>query len=307
MRTKLLILLGVAIFLCIAAVVAVDLILMTDWPKMLTERSLTDTLGGPVTIETFQTGWRGDTQMAGVRLELPGKQAGFLHIDTVDVKHQHLAKLLTGQGLGLSWVNAEGATFHPDPSGWEAGIDAVIGNAAINVTIETRADSGDAQVITIVVDDADLGRLESVLTVTDERVAIDRFEGQLLGGVVSGDGVLDKNVWQQTRLHVVWRELDLQELGKWNPRPDALKGVVSGEINLFPATDKRPLEPLELNGQMDFKGAFFSDLDMGTIRLSGFAGLKRVLLTEVQIPLLDGLIHGRVRVSKNDQDRKSVV
>lgn len=301
MRTKLLILLGVVIFLCIAAVVAVDALLMTDWPKTITERSLSDLLGGAVTIETLQAGWRGDTQMAGVRVELPGGQAGFVHIDTVDVKHQHLAKLLTGQGLGLSSVNAEGAAFHPDRGDGEAGADTGIGNAAIDVTIETRADNPDAQVITILVDDADLGRVESMLTVTEKQVVIDRFDGQLLGGVVSGEAVLDKNAWQQTHMHVVWRELDLQELGKWNPRPDTLEGVVSGEMEICPATDKRPLEPLAINGQVDIKGALFSDLRLGTIRVTGVVGAERILLTDVQIPLLDGLVRGRVRASINDQ------
>jgi hypothetical protein len=297
MRKKLLILLGILVFLVIAVPVAVAVILQTDLPRKLTEHSLEQKLGSPVSIRTQHTTWGGHTQMTGVRFDLPVMQPAYLEFDTVQVTHQHLLKFLTGQGLGIASVKADGAALHPNRTG--EGFEAAIGNAAITLTVNSDADDEDTSVLTISLEDADRGCVQTVITVSEDQVQVNSLDGKLLGGAISGDAVLDKQDWTKTRIHASWEDINLHDLGTWGPGARTYAGIVSGRIDIDPAQEKRPLEPLAVTGQVDFEDGLVNNLTLQTMQFSGAVGQTRLLLTHVEVPLLDGLLRARLRASKN--------
>lgn len=296
MRKKLLILLGILAFLVVAVPLTVAILLKTDVPRKLTERSLEKKLGRPVSIQTLETTWDGQTEMTGVRVYLPVLQPAYVELDTVDVKHQPLFKLLTGQGLGLSSAKADGATLHLNRTG--EGVRAAIGDAAVALTVRSEADDEDSSVLTISLDD-DYGRFQTVVTVSEEQVQVNSLSGQLLGGAVSANAVIDKEDWKKTRIHASWDAINLHDLGTWGPAVRTFAGIVSGRVDIAPAEEKRPLEPLAVTGRIDFKDGLVNRLNLQSLQLSGAVGPTRLLLTNVQVPLLNGLLRARLRVSKN--------
>ncbi len=289
----------ILLLLLACVVIALQLIITSDLPRSLTERSLKKKLGMDVTIERLQTDWDGTSLLSGVRFQVHDEPPLFLDVAAIRVRHHKLPVLLLA-GLGISTVEAAGTTFRM--AGEAAGESQfTIGDAAIQVTMDYPSDNPDESRWTVLIDDAYLGRLEAAVFQNEERVCITGIDGRLFAGTLSGQVELRPEAWEQLSVYLAWKDLDLRKLSRWWQRAETVLGSTSGTLELKPSEQPQPLEPLALAVQVDFEGGVPGRFVSDRLQLRGAVGRGRLLLTDLEIPVFGGTIGGRVRLSKNEE------
>jgi hypothetical protein len=288
----------ILILLPLFCAIAFHIILFTDLPKTVTEKSLREKLQTEVTIKKLKTEWEGYSHLTGVSIRLPVKRKCFLNIESVRVKHNNPVELLIGKNLKVSSLKAEGAKLRLYQKGIEKDVKALsVGNAEISIAVKDL-NSDNKSISTIMIEDKDLGHIDARASFKDNLININRIDGRLFEGDFTASAVVEPNQWDKTQINVSWKDLDIRQIGRWWPKADELLGVTSGKIEIKPSESRRPLEPLAVNGHVNMKGKIFKDLKTEGFEFNGAIGLKRILLTGFEMTMLDGYVRGNARVSK---------
>lgn len=290
--------LGIILLLCICVAAAISIVHTTELPRILTERSLEKKLGTEVFIHQLTTEWGNDTQLSGIRFQLPTEQPWFVEIDSVRVKHNHLLNALIGN-LKLFSIQTEGAALRLYSDDKDI-VRFTAGNADITVHIQYNTGEEKATVSTILIDDKNFGHIKTIVSVNEQEVQIKDIDGTVFTGEVSGQTDIQMDNWKQTRVEIAWQNVDLRRLGQWLPEAAPWLGVTTGRIEIEPSEQKHPLEPLSFNADININNDIFGDLNMESVRFSGAVGRKRFLLTDIFMPVLDGIVQGRMRLSKKE-------
>ena len=295
MRKSILIVLMTLCGLLILSAVAIHIILSTGLPRLITERSLRKTLNTDVSIAQLQTTWQGHSQLMNVTVTLPW-QGWFLDIVSIDVLHNRLIAMLTGE-LKISTLHARHMTLR-----FDGGVDGthglVIPIETADVSIDRASGTAGPNIMHVVIEDSDLGHLASRLLLADHHIVAKAIKGTVFGGTFIAGIEADTQQWDKTQLALAWQDVDLGDLKRWRPNLDTWLGPCSGTLDVGPSQQPHPLEPLAFHGTMDMKGAVFQTLQAGQIRCSGAYGLRRILLTDVTLPLLDGTVQGNASFSR---------
>jgi hypothetical protein len=121
MRRLLLRILAVLFALLIAAIIAVQVVLWTGFPRTFVIQQLETQLGLRVTAASLSTGWFGHTTLKNVSLSLPLAEKSFLEVPTLKVRHTWLPGMLLGRSLtiaALEFDNAHLEVVQGDDGRW---------------------------------------------------------------------------------------------------------------------------------------------------------------------------------------------
>src|SRR5687768_11095744 len=86
----------------VLAIIVVQVIMWTDWPRQLVLRMVQQQLGLRVEAAALSTGWLGNTTLRDVRLSLPLADESFLDMPTMRVQHTALLPLIITRKFSLN-------------------------------------------------------------------------------------------------------------------------------------------------------------------------------------------------------------
>lgn len=142
-----------------------------------------------------------------------------------------------------------------------------------------------------------LGRITADTRIAGRTVHADRIEAGILGGTMSGHGVVPIDEWVKSKANLRVQNMDLANLGELARAMGDLRGVISGEVTVGPATDERSLEPLRMEAALTIDGGSHRGMDIGDVRLVGYAGPRRVMLDRSEIDIAGGTVSFWSRLS----------
>ena len=94
--------------LLLLAVVAVQIVLWTDLPRLIVVSQLRQATGMEVQIDEFTTDWLGRTHVKGFRLRLPDHDEPYLIIESARISHSGLLTMAITQSLSVENIRADG-------------------------------------------------------------------------------------------------------------------------------------------------------------------------------------------------------
>jgi hypothetical protein len=293
--------LGLIVLLLVLGGIAIHIALFTDLPRTMTEQSLQEKLGTEVSIRELKTEWEGRSQLRDVSIRLPIRQKCFLNIESARVKHNNPVELVLGKDLRVYSLHAEGTQFRFYQQNESQDQKVItVGDATVELTVKHSSPA--SRLSTVLLQDPNLGHIETVISAKESLIELKSIEGQLFGGDFTGGAAVEPNRWEKTKINFSWNNLDLRRIKKWWPKAGELLGPWSGEIEIKPAGSRRPLEPLAVEGQMNMEGKIFEDLNSERLEFSGAMGRRRLLLTGFQTPVLNGRLRGNARLSKKEHE-----
>jgi hypothetical protein len=92
-----------------------------------------------------------------------------------------------------------------------------------------------------------LGEIRVLASMRDRTVDLRQTEGNLLGGKITGDAVVDIDDLNKARANLAWDGLESGRFMRLYPDLKGFAGVLSGSARLAPAEVERPLGPLALD------------------------------------------------------------
>jgi hypothetical protein len=124
------------------------------------------------------------------------------------------------------------------------------------------------------------GRVESGRLVG--QLTISKTQMQTLSGKVGGNASVDLANPYQSRLDLSWQDLVPSDLRSSVHALRSMSGSVSGSLQIQPATDPHPLEPLAINLQLRSNGVQFSEYKIGDLLANGFFSRDRFVLRDTR-------------------------
>jgi len=299
MCKKVLVIFGITLLFLVSAAGVIQIILLTDLPRKIVQKRAQQELGTQVSIRELKTEWAGNTRMAGVRVQLQFKPGGSVSVEEVNVKHNHLVRLLIGNNLKIASLYASGITLRLHNREHEP-VDMVeAANARIEVYASNDQSNKKANVASVSVECPGIGHAEALVLVKDNNMLnVKRVDASLFGGEFTGRAEVKMDRWDLTQLNASWTNVDLRELQMWWPKAEGLLGTSSGNIEVKPSELQRPLEPLTFEGKIDINGELPANLKASGVGFSGAIGLGRIVFTDLEMPCLGGTVKGRARISK---------
>jgi hypothetical protein len=99
----------------------------------------------------------------------------------------------------------------------------------------------------VTVNQQPLGEVRLLPSMRDRTIDLREADGNLLGGKITGDAVVDIDDLNRSRVNVAWDGLQSERFARLYPYFTDVGGSLAGNARLAPATVERPLGPLALD------------------------------------------------------------
>ena len=173
------------------------------------------------------------------------------------------------------------------------------GHAKLRVNVVDRIATGEAEVSAGVSwAQRDFARIGMTASMQDKVLDIREFRAETLGGVVEGRARIPLNHWTTGMASLRWQGIQPKQLQSWAPQAERFEGTVSGTLGIGEVEPRaRPPEPLRFVLNVDIENGRFGPARLGSCRIIGFVGERRLLIDEASLQVLDGQVKARSRVS----------
>lgn len=134
------------------------------------------------------------------------------------------------------------------------------------------------------------------LTLSDIRIGT-------LGGEIEGRTVIPLADRLAAQADFRWQNLNLNRLADYGLSLDSLTGQSSGSLQIRPADEPRPLEPLRFEAVAEVSEGSLLGIPMRKAEATGYIGPNRYLITQSRLEVADGTIRTRATHSRRDPER----
>jgi len=176
-------------------------------------------------------------------------------------------------GLQLSGGSKKITLLLPDARAADAAARQLRVNADLDVrsvvSIESQPDPGGRRTM------QPEGSIRTSIAMTGRVIDLREIQGDLLGGTISGNGIVDiDQLLTQSRLSVDWNQLQSDRIVRLYPGLKGFGGTYSGSARLAPATTPRPLEPLSLDIASTASGGHWRTVQIGDAQIHAYLGAR---------------------------------
>lgn len=149
------------------------------------------------------------------------------------------------------------------------------------VSIESQPDPGGRRTM------QPEGSIQTLIGMNGRVVDIRQISGDLLGGTISGNGIVDLDqILTQARLSVDWHDLQSDRVVRLYPGLKGFGGTYSGSARLAPAAGRRPLEPLQLDVTSTASNGHWRTIQVGDAELHAFLGARTRRYTDATATMI---------------------
>lgn len=191
----------------------------------------------------------------------------------------------SGLGLQLSGGSSQIAISLPDAKATDAAARQLRVNTELNVgsiiSIESQPDPGGRRTM------QPEGSIRTLIAMNGRVIDLREISGDLLGGTISGNGVVDVDRFlTQSRLNVDWKGLQSDRIVRLYPGLKGFGGTYSGTARIAPAAGARPLEPLTLDVNSTASGGHWRTIEIGDAEIHGFLGARKQRFTDATATMI---------------------
>ena len=134
---------------------------------------------------------------------------------------------------------------------------------------------------------------------------VTQIDGDLVGGKLSGGGVSDltdlDHIYHTTRLYAAWDKILSERLVRLYPAMKGFGGTYSGQVQIQPASNPRPLEPLAIDVYSQPAAGHWRTVEIGDAEVHAYLGPHRLVASDSK-PCLLRLSGGTVNYWFNSSD-----
>jgi hypothetical protein len=190
-----------------------------------------------------------------------------------------------GVGVQLSGGSNQISISMPDAKAKDAAARKLRINAELDVrsvvSIESQPDPNGRRTM------QPEGAIRTLLGMNGRVVDLRQISGDLLGGTLSGNGIVDVDqLLTQSRLNVDWHDLQSDRVVRLYPGMKGFGGTYSGSARLAPATGGRPLEPLKLDVTSTASNGHWRTIQVGNAELHAFLGARTQRFTDATATMI---------------------
>jgi hypothetical protein len=182
-------------------------------------------------------------------------------------------------------------------------------NTKLDLNLKDKTAAGPLSfTATASLDDKPLGKLSLDSVLQGRVVNLKQIGGDIFGGSIQGQAVVDIDKPMLSRGQVGWSAIDNDQVAAVFPELEPLHGRFSGNIQFSPAEDSRALEPLRVTGTIRADGGHFRQLQIGGASFLMFVGITdqysafRAVLEHFDMSVGGGTVNLWARASQH-QDR----
>ena len=131
----------------------------------------------------------------------------------------------------------------------------------------------------------------------DRHLAVKELGLSLLGGDALINATLNLEQWEKSRGDAAFTGIDLSYFSAAALVEDIL---LSGLVNIKPATEPRAMEPMEVSLQLQLIGELFETAGLQEINAKGFLGRTRLVTNSATIPVFGGQVQPWISLTLRD-------
>jgi hypothetical protein len=246
-------------------------------------------------------------------IQMPSVQIsnGFISLFPITLVHKDPAAVTQAQaGLWTTIAHPSQLTLYLNADSWplrnSARTAAALISAKANLDIDLARKSAIGHVA-LRVDgywqSKAKARLDAAVDIYGRRIEATDIRIQGLQGTASGQGIYDFDHFDDARLKLDWKDLDLADLDQISPDLNGIHGKINGSLRISAATTPRPLEPLAVDLRLNSNAVRIGNFTVGDARVAAYLGPHRIVLDDApqrrsQVQIAGGILGVWGRVSQ---------
>ncbi len=169
----------------------------------------------------------------------------------------------------------------------------------VQLDVVKRTLDGQGQLASrFILQDKELGRIDTLMQVRERTLKVDELHGQLLGGSLEGAAEIPLDRLTASTVQLQWRDIEPAQLAPWWPGAAQAGGTLSGFLKAVQTDEReRPLEPLRIEVQTQMADGRYGQAQVKEGHLVAYLGSRRFLVDKSTFRLLGGEIKGWARIS----------